>query len=71
VELGRVAVGHNSGRPTSSTFTSQASSDIQDISKEQYERRSDFHAVSSDLSLSDAKDLLILASFRLVKPVSH
>jgi hypothetical protein len=28
------------------------------ISKEQYERRSDFRPVSSDLSLSDAKDLL-------------
>jgi hypothetical protein len=29
------------------------------ISKEQYERRSDFHTVSSDLSLSEAKDLLV------------
>jgi hypothetical protein len=29
------------------------------INKEQYERRSDFRAVSSDLSLADAKDLLI------------
>jgi hypothetical protein len=29
------------------------------INKDQYERRSDFRAVSSDLSLSDAKDLLI------------
>ena len=28
------------------------------INKDQYERRSDFHVVSSDLSLSDAKDLL-------------
>jgi hypothetical protein len=28
------------------------------ISKEQYERRSDFRVVSSDLSLSDAKALL-------------
>jgi hypothetical protein len=29
------------------------------ISKEQYERRSDFRTVSSDLSLSEAKDLLV------------
>ena len=29
------------------------------INKDQYERRSAFHTVSSDLSLSDAKDLLI------------
>ena len=29
------------------------------ITKEQYERRSDFRTVSSDLSLSDAKDLLV------------
>jgi hypothetical protein len=29
------------------------------ITKDQYERRSDFRTVSSDLSLSDAKDLLI------------
>ena len=29
------------------------------INKDQYERRSDFRTVSSDLSLSDAKDLLI------------
>ena len=60
VELGRVAVGpqqwktdfiniHFSGRVAI----------FKTISKEQYERRTDFHAVSSDLSLSDAKDLLI------------
>jgi hypothetical protein len=60
VELGRVAVGpqqwktdfiniHFSGRVAI----------FKTISKEQYERRSDFHAVSSDLSLSDAEDLLI------------
>ncbi|MGB4783978.1 MAG: hypothetical protein WAQ77_04630 [Candidatus Acidiferrum sp.] len=29
------------------------------VNKDQYERRSDFRAVSSDLSLSDARDLLI------------
>ena len=29
------------------------------INKGEYERRSDFHTVSSDLSLSDANDLLI------------
>jgi hypothetical protein len=28
------------------------------INKDQYEQRSDFRAVSSNLSLSDAKDLL-------------
>jgi hypothetical protein len=28
------------------------------INKDQYERRSDFRTVSSDLSLSDARDLL-------------
>jgi hypothetical protein len=32
------------------------------INKDQYERRSDFRVVSSDLSLSDAKDLLISRS---------
>jgi hypothetical protein len=60
VELGRVPVGpqlwktafiniHFSGRVAI----------FKTISKEQYERRSDFRAVSSDLSLSDAKELLI------------
>jgi hypothetical protein len=29
------------------------------VSKDQYERRSDFHTVSRDLSLSDANALLI------------
>jgi hypothetical protein len=60
VELGRVPVApqqwktafihiHFSGRLA--VFKS--------INKEQYERRSDFRVVSSDLTLSDAKDLLI------------
>lgn len=60
VELGRVEVGsqqwktdfiniHFSGRVVI----------FKTISKEQYERRSDFRAVASDLSLSDAKDLLV------------
>ena len=60
VELGRVEVGplqwktafiniHFSGRVA--LFKS--------ISKDQYERRSDFRSVASDLSLSDAKDLLV------------
>ena len=35
------------------------------INKDQYERRSDFHAVSSDLSLSDAKALLITRTLPL------
>src|SRR6202011_5692540 len=60
VELGRVEVGpqlwktafinvHFSGRVAI----------FKTISKDQYERRSDFRIVSSDLSLSDAKDLLV------------
>jgi hypothetical protein len=32
------------------------------ISKDQYERRSDFRAVASDLSLSGGKDLLVARS---------
>ena len=63
VELGRVEVGplqwktafiniHFSGRVA--LFKS--------ISKDQYERRSDFREVASDLSLSDAKDLLVSRS---------
>jgi hypothetical protein len=63
VELGRVPVGpqqwmtafiniHFSGRLAM----------FKTISKEQYERRSDFRAVSSELSLSDAKELLISRS---------
>jgi hypothetical protein len=35
------------------------------INKDQYERRSDFRAVSSDLSLSDAKALLIARTLPL------
>jgi len=35
------------------------------VNKDQYERRSDFRAVSSDLSLSDARDLLITRTFPL------
>ena len=59
VELGRVEVGplqwktafiniHFSGRAVL----------FKTINKEQYERRSDFRAVSSDLNLADAKDML-------------
>jgi|GraSoiStandDraft_32_1057276.scaffolds.fasta_scaffold267329_1 hypothetical protein len=35
------------------------------VNKDQYERRSDFRAVSSDLSLSDARDLLITRTLPL------
>jgi hypothetical protein len=35
------------------------------INKDQYERRFDFHTVSSDLSLSDAKDLLLTRNLPL------
>jgi len=35
------------------------------VNKDQYERRSDFSVVSSDLSLSDARDLLITRTLPL------
>lgn len=64
VEFGRVEVGpqlwktafiniHFSGRIAI----------FKTVSKDQYERRSDFRLVASDLSLSDAKDLLISRVF--------
>jgi len=37
------------------------------VNKDQYERRSDFSVVSSDLSLSDARDLLITRTFHFLK----
>src|SRR5467141_4446348 len=59
VELGRVAVGPQEWKTAfiNIHFSGRAMI-FKTISKEQYERRTDFHAVS-DLSLSDAKDLLI------------
>jgi hypothetical protein len=38
---------------------------LKTVNKDQYERRSDFRAVSSDLSLSDARDLLITRTLPL------
>ena len=60
VELGRVAVGPQQWKTAfiNIHFSGRVAI-FKTISKEQYERRSDYHAVSSDLSLSDAKDLLI------------
>ena len=59
VELGRVPVGPQEWKTAfiNIHFTGRLAI-FKTISKEQYERRSDFRVVSSDLSLSDAKDLL-------------
>jgi hypothetical protein len=59
MELGRVAVGPQQWKTAfiNIHFSGRVAI-FKTISKEQYERRTDFHAVS-DLSLSDAKDLLI------------
>jgi hypothetical protein len=60
VELGRVPVGPQEWKTAFiNIHFSGRFAIFKTISKEQYERRSDFRAVSSDLSLSDAKDLLI------------
>jgi hypothetical protein len=60
VELGRVPVGPQQWKTAFiNIHFSGRLAIFKSISKEQYERRSDFRVVSSDLSLSDAKDLLI------------
>jgi hypothetical protein len=60
VELGRVAVGPQQWKTAFINIHFSGRAVIfKTINKEQYERRSDFRAVSSDLSLADAKDLLI------------
>jgi hypothetical protein len=60
VELGRVAVGPQQWKTAFINIHFSGRAGIfKTINKEQYERRSDFRAVSSDLSLADAKDLLI------------
>jgi hypothetical protein len=63
VELGRVPVGPQQWKTAfiNIHFTGRLAI-FKTISKEQYERRSDFRAVSNDLSLSDAKDLLVSRS---------
>jgi hypothetical protein len=60
VELGRKAVGPQQWKTAfiNIHFTGRVAI-FKTISKEQYERRSDFRSVSSDLSLSDAKNILI------------
>ena len=60
VELGRVPVGPQQWKTAfiNIHFTGRLAI-FKTISKEQYERRSDFRAVSNNLSLSDAKDLLV------------
>jgi hypothetical protein len=60
VELGRVPVGPQEWKTAfiNIHFTGRLAI-FKTINKEQYERRSDFRVVSSDLSLADAKDLLI------------
>jgi hypothetical protein len=60
VELGRVPVGPQQWKTAfiNIHFTGRLAI-FKTISKEQYERRSDFRAVSNDLSLSDAKELLV------------
>ena len=59
VELGRVEVGPQQWKTAfiNIHFSGRAVV-FKTINKEQYERRSDFRMVSSDLNLSDAKDLL-------------
>jgi hypothetical protein len=60
VELGRVPVGPQQWKTAFiNIHFSGRLAIFKSISKDQYERRSDFRAVASDLSLSDAKDLLI------------
>jgi hypothetical protein len=60
VELGRVAVGPQQWKTAFINIRFSGRAVIfKTINKEQYERRSDFHAVSSDLSLADTMDLLI------------
>ena len=60
VELGRVAVGPQQWKTAFiNIHFSGRMAIFKTINKEHYERRSDFRAVASDLSLSDAKDLLI------------
>jgi hypothetical protein len=73
VELGRVEVGplqwktafiniHFSGRAVI----------FKTISKEQYERRSDFRAVSGELNLTDAKDMLYFSHLSVsANPTKH
>jgi hypothetical protein len=63
VELGRVPVGPQQWKTAfiNIHFTGRLAI-FKTISKEQYERRSDFRAVSNDLSLSDAKELLVSRS---------
>ncbi len=60
VELGRVPVGPQQWKTAfiNIHFTGRLAI-FKSISKDQYERRSDFRVVSSDLSLSDAMELLI------------
>jgi hypothetical protein len=60
VELGRVPVGPQQWKTAfiNIHFTGRLAI-FKTISKEQYEKRSDFHPVSNDLSLSDAKELLV------------
>jgi hypothetical protein len=59
VELGRVEVGPQEWKTAliNIRFTGRAVV-FKSISKEQYERRSDFRAVSSELNLAEAKDML-------------
>jgi hypothetical protein len=60
VELGRVPVGPQQWKTAFvNIHFSGRLAIFKSISKDQYERRSDFQVVSSDLSLYDAKDLLI------------
>ena len=60
VELGRVPVGPQQWKTAfiNIHFTGRLAI-FKTVSKEQYERRSDFRAVSNDLSLSDANELLV------------
>jgi len=59
VELGRVEVGPQQWKTALiNIHFSWRIAIFKTISKDQYERRTDFHTVSSDLSLCDAKDLL-------------
>jgi hypothetical protein len=62
VELGRVEVGPQQWKTAfiNIHFSGRAAI-FKTINKEQYERRSDFRVVSSDLNLSEAKDLLYSA----------
>jgi hypothetical protein len=69
VEFGRVEVGPQQWKTAFiNIHFSGRIAIFKTVSKDQYERRSDFRLVASDLSLSDAKDLLVSRVFPAPQP---